>query len=821
MSPPAPAACPPNPKEIPQYASDLDAPAARTAAAVRSKREEWIRRARAWLSKRGGAGAWRAKRKKRSKALQTLRALNHQLKHGLDLPLRHFRRPAEGSASAKRPLTWPTASWCCDSGPDIVAAFHFVSRHEPVALNIDFVLDLNHLCWNAAKRSLKAARLWGHQLLMLLSFLMRHGPFNQASRLQQCKQAFGEYLQVASPQTCPLFDDLLPRLLRDRHREKDMAQANIQDEIWSELAKNEAWDVAGTPVNLNRWFHLISEGRIDDRWWNERFLSQLYTCLELDLLAGKKFEAFLDAKHAQTQVQQHDFDTKPMMKDQTAEARQLKASCANLLVVSTMVRADPQNQNVERLVCGVLAPFEEWVKLGNKQLRDAGASIPWVQEQLGGKFFEMVNLCLGCLSCWSSLRSFGFSGGFTHLQAFLKDEGHLKDRVFGELVAQDEFAVQLGELSLALCREVVCSWLWLLEGWPQRAVLWLTDAGEKEVAAFLSDAARFDALEARVLAGDRDLSPLYERSVFRLIPVKQLRSALSESGGKLTDDLKAFLRMKFARFMQSQVPEDGFNLCRRVETLSQNMRAPVHTLCNNMFTDGQLAKRHRFGEVQATYTTKRVGMSKLPPDAFRCKGGFDDGDLPYGSIASNSSSTPWWKCRSEQWPSVYCDLVLMRMLPDLHKDEAEAFAKLSDRWLSCLLRGSHVVRRISKPIAAELPEAWFFALGHDMDSACLLWPATTQELPGCPGGCTSCQRLWRSPSGPSWWTRQIGSRCLTSGAAPSGSSWSSPAPEAMAHRPSGKSGHSQQSGFPSLFLSQRPRRPFGTSGSPRSGLSRR
>lgn len=44
----------------------------------------------------------------------------------------------------------------------------------------------------------------------------------------------------------------------------------------------------------------------------------------------------------------------------TAEGRSLKNSCADLLVVSTMARPDPHNQDVERMVSTILEPLECW-----------------------------------------------------------------------------------------------------------------------------------------------------------------------------------------------------------------------------------------------------------------------------------------------------------------------------------------------------------------------------------------------------------------------------------------------------------------------------
>jgi len=60
-----------------------------------------------------------------------------------------------------------------------------------------------------------------------------------------------------------------------------------------------------------------------------------------------------------------------------------------------------------------------------------------------------------------------------------------------------------------------------------------------------------------------------------------------------------------------------------------------------------------------------------------------------------------------------------------------AWALLGQRWKSCLLRGSQLVRRRGQPVAATAAGGWHFALGDELGSACLLWPAVQGRLPGC------------------------------------------------------------------------------------------
>ena len=615
----------------------------------------------------------------------------------------------EASGALGRPaLSWPSLSLCTDNGPDLIAGLLFLTRHAGMVMNIDFAPDINHLAWNAAKRALKSARLWGHQLLMLLNFIMRHGPYNQSARLQQCREGFEEYLVLAEPSQCPLFLELLPRLLRDRGRGHELTRPGIAEEVWEELRQRRAWAKAGTPVNLNRWFALIQEGREDDQHWHERYMGQLYTCLGCDLMHGKRFQEMLEGRGQSMRLNTVEGE-RSQMKDHTAESRALRNSCANLLVVSTMSRAGHHNQDIERMVVAVLEPLESWVGTSNAELRSAHASLPWVQKQLSGAFFGMLMDTWRHMRSWGSLMSFGFLAGSKRMQDQISfEDPMIADRFQGEVVVQVELATQLGDLCINLGLEVTQSWLWMLIGWPQGAVLWLGPDAQAEVAQFLQDAEAFEKLQALVLGGATELRDLHQRSIFQLRPVQQLLRALRERDGQVTEDLKAFLVNKFARFMQSQLAEDGFNISRRVETLALNKKAPVHTLCHKMFTYNMLAKRHSFDEVQGSYISHRIGLNKFPEEAFKHPVKPHPQDPLYADISTGSTKTDWWKSKSNTLPAVYADLALLRMT---FNEGVVHASDLPKRWLSVLLRGSQLVKRLSHPVMASDPDCWYFALG--------------------------------------------------------------------------------------------------------------
>eukprot|EP00974_Lingulodinium_polyedra_P056692 5452975-Lingulodinium_polyedra.AAC.1 len=104
-------------------------------------------------------------------------------------------------------------------------------------------------------------------------------------------------------------------------------------------------------------------------------------------------------------------------------------------------------------------------------MRKASASQAWVAEQLTSGFFCMVTSIHQRLNDWDSLAFQGFAAVTARMQEVLGTGAQaVLDRFKGDLIQQEELATQLGSLCMDLTKEVTTSWLWMLIGWPQRAV---------------------------------------------------------------------------------------------------------------------------------------------------------------------------------------------------------------------------------------------------------------------------------------------------------------------------------------------------------------
>lgn len=208
-------------------------------------KQNWRERCRAFLKHRLGQGApsFRPRKKHRVKALHFLLAIDDQLRVGCKCSgLSRFLRPVEGTWP-ENPLSWPILTISADSGPDIWSAAQFLTRDPSCAANIVLHCDINHAAWNCAKAALKTSGLWAFSLMMLACINMRHGPFAQAMRTQQCDQALEEFLAMERPWDGPLFQEMFPKICHDLNMDSTMSEPGAEEWVWSQLAAAHPWKV--------------------------------------------------------------------------------------------------------------------------------------------------------------------------------------------------------------------------------------------------------------------------------------------------------------------------------------------------------------------------------------------------------------------------------------------------------------------------------------------------------------------------------------------------------------------------------------------------
>lgn len=88
---------------------------------------------------------------------------------------------------------------------------------------------------------------------------------------------------------CPLLDDLFDRMLADFGWSDRAAEAGIQAEVIQHLGEIDLWSKAGNRVTLNRFLQAVRVSAHEDKVWSARLHSQLYCCIQEDMLHGEAF----------------------------------------------------------------------------------------------------------------------------------------------------------------------------------------------------------------------------------------------------------------------------------------------------------------------------------------------------------------------------------------------------------------------------------------------------------------------------------------------------------------------------------------------------
>lgn len=406
------------------------------------------------------------------------------------------------------------------------------------------------------------------------------------------------------------------------------------------------------------------------------------------------------------------------MRNLGEEQRKLKASCANMLVTSTMVHWDIDNQTRARMLTKVLSPLEAWQQDSNKTLREVFASRPWLLSQMGGEGCRMLQQTLDELGDRSTMRYIGFTDG--EWVASLRDN-NAADKV----VQDDELAAHMGSLALGIVKEFYSRQLWYLRGWPAGLLLIFEGNSQAEVAIklFRSDYERFLHLEDRVRAGE-PLDDMLARSCFQTLPVQQVLRHLETSQWRVTPALEAFLAQKYRCFLQSQLAEDAFNTLRRLETSSLNKQTRAPALFAALTRDRLLEMRHNFLEVNPPEFEKPFGKghATLPKDMF--KASVAQNDPPIRDCQGFASKTPWYTCSPNAYGTQFSDLSLLQEFRAL--EGHDSWSDVQHAWLGCLFNSPILVKRTDDE--GEHDDSWYFTVGDTPGSACLLIPAEERYL---------------------------------------------------------------------------------------------
>lgn len=171
--------------------------------------------------------------------------------------------------------------------------------------------------------------------------------------------------------------------------------------------------------------------------------------------------------------------------------------------------------------------------------------------------------------------------------------------------------------------------------------------------------------------------------------------------------------------VSTQACEDTFNHMKN--SLGNRSRRKYRTpqkLMAVVLSKRVLSNIHKYTEVEVDRRPACVG-APLTADIFRARRSASS--LPFQSIVSTSSTTPWPSPGAQNYCCAHADLALLSAA--MERDE---WAYLDSAWLGTLVRPKHqlLIRD------ARLGGPWLFAIRSWPDSAVLCFPAKTMKVPG-------------------------------------------------------------------------------------------
>jgi hypothetical protein len=284
--------------------------------------------------------------------------------------------------------------------------------------------------------------------------------------------------------------------------------------------------------------------------WHSRLFAYTLACLELDLLHGAKFDDMFKCKAMGKQVvapsaASEDKEGPGLRSAQQASEAAMRAACANLLVLATMMLSCDQHQVRQRVIVAVSTPLEAWHSCQNKALRGCRDTKPWCLDQLSGGFGRTLSSTMGVLGDSLRLHSCGFTSYRDREHGLAWRRDHPGDAAERAEETEDDLANAMGSLAIGIVGAFAYRMAWFYRGWPMLSVLLLKDdARQSTLDLLMADRRRFQNLVAMPCPDDAKVA---KRSCFHCLPVQQVCKWSDEEKGLCTDRVLAAVELKHSR----------------------------------------------------------------------------------------------------------------------------------------------------------------------------------------------------------------------------------------------------------------------------------
>lgn len=364
---------------------------------IETERKDWRGAALSFWAKRGDAGEGDTKKKKpaRIKSYTWLCAVEHQLRicTGIDGRMTFQIIDEAGSPLPRCPSRWPGLTINLDQGSDGWAALNFANN--ALHLNILGLKDPAHRCWNDCCQAMKVSGVWPLILAFIVIASCDHGPWQDARWCTGSVEAARTYEQIVGAGSCPIFEQLFPKICRDKGLASEGASEELKADIFGDIRA--AFAKKPPKVASSRWFAVCDALAEMDEFWHSRLTILLCISINEGWMRGTNEKLFKMSEVLGGVASNADEGGRQATGKDSDDVRQLKKHCANNLRFCCEVLLESDYQSLLRGSCGLLdlVRADHGVRL--QENRSCGAGLEYYILQASGACMQPLREVLSLL----------------------------------------------------------------------------------------------------------------------------------------------------------------------------------------------------------------------------------------------------------------------------------------------------------------------------------------------------------------------------------------------------------------------------------------
>lgn len=392
----------------------------------------------------------------------------------------YFQQPMETQAPIE---DWPVIAYTADQGSDTQSAMHCLMSQRVALMKVS---DPSHRISNDAGLALAVEGL--KPLVHLVSLIMGadQGPWGEGRWHQSMKDSTERYLQVADPSSCPIFQDLLPKVALDLSETDSFNDDEWRQAVWDLL--QEAYQHRELRALGTRWFDFVDRASLFVRKWHLKLILLTYHMISSGIFERSANVSILQNNPGRPTTEQAPAGT-PQESGSTshigAMERDLRRRCANQLQLQAVVMSDFDVYQLVRICSVGLEEVRLYHGLQNKENRSVKEVREWYTSQACGDIITHLVETAKVLDSPSRIEVTGmWVPGWPRQDASAPIQGELHQWVIHE----DWLANRLGGLVVAVISRRFLSASWSTMQLPGKLAGLLDEARRDEVMAWIVSA---------------------------------------------------------------------------------------------------------------------------------------------------------------------------------------------------------------------------------------------------------------------------------------------------------------------------------------------